>query len=175
MKPIYLFLFLLCCYCPFMLKAQKITEAKDTYKYNAVYLETGGPALLYSLGYERTLIHSNRLSFLFSIAAAYIPTSEGITMFSIEPDVLFHFKKSAIEVGLAFSFGAEGGNTDWERYNSSSSAAFLAPRLGYRYSFSNKCYLRCGITPLFQVYYSVYSGDSNAHFWMNLCTFGYKF
>lgn len=149
---------------------------------NAVYLETGGPCLVYAIGYERTFFKSKRISVIASLGASFIPFRPIFFLGYIQPGALFHIKKSAIEIGAAISIVNESADTRGSIYGSTST--FFIPRLGYRYNFGkNRWFLKCGISPLiglndrtpdFTVVDESESGR-NIIFWVNPISIGLRF
>jgi hypothetical protein len=65
MKIIFLSLLGCIAFVPAYLNAQvQLEQQERPYKSNAVYLELGGPGLIYSLGYEATFYHNRQLSII---------------------------------------------------------------------------------------------------------------
>ena len=161
-------------------EAQKKFDSVRHYN-NAVHFELGGPALLYSLGYERTWYHNNWFSAISSVGFSYIP--DGITMKYIEPGVLFRDKNLALELGVALmsyterpSSGAQFATSD----NSGSAKMLnLSTRIGVRFFTKNqRFHFRTGITPFVEIWNNDPKGwpqDRRLLLWINIFTVAYRF
>jgi len=143
------------------------------YRDNSIYIESGGPGLTYSLGYETTFYHTRHFSAIANIGAGYLPVSGGISGIYFQPGALFHFGKSALESGIALSYLYQGSESDYPEEDGAHLTT-LVPRIGYRYTFNqNKCFLRLGITPLIII--DANQRDNGFVFWANVATFGFRF
>lgn len=160
--------------------AQKKQDSIRHHK-NAVYLELGGPTLLYSLGYERTWYKNNWFASISSVGFSYIP--DGITMGYIEPGVLFRHKNLALELGIALMnykerphHGEQFGTSDG---SGAAKMLFLCPRLGVRFFTRNqRLHFRAGITPNSEIWNNepkTWHQDRSLYFWANVFTIGYRF
>lgn len=148
---------------------------------NAVYLELGGPTLIYSLGYERTWYKNKWFAAVTSVGFSYIP--DGITMGYVEPGVLFRDKNVAFEMGIALISYRENSHsgTQFATSDGSGSAKMLtiSPRIGVRFFTKNqRFHFRTGITPSLEIWNNDPQGwpkDNRNFFWLNVFTFGYRF
>lgn len=151
--------------------------AKDSgFRYNAVYLELGGPAMLYSVGYERTLYHNRRFSAVASVGGGGFP---GVTLLYAEPDALLHLGNFALEAGVAISHYQENFRDGGQAFS-----VFIVPRLGARYYSPNRrWHFRMGITPIIEVSSNepAFNPDNQSWIqqkvspWANVLTVGYRF
>lgn len=160
--------------------AQQKSDSVRHYN-NALYFELGGPALAYSIGYERTWYHNNWLSAISSAGFSYIP--DGITMGYIEPGVLFRDKNLAFEMGLALmSYKERPHNGEKFTTIDESGAAkmtTLTARVGARFFTKNqRLHFRTGITPNIEIWNNDPKGwpqDRRIFFWLNVFTVAYRF
>lgn len=159
--------------------AQKHKDSLVHYN-NSICFELGGPALIYSMGYERTWFRTPNFSAISSAGFSYIP--DGITMIYIEPGILRHFKNVALELGLAINRYEE------QTQNGSSFATpsgiaevfYLTARAGVRFFSKNQhLHYRLGITPLIELHNNENPNglpkENKFHFWANVFTVGYRF
>jgi hypothetical protein len=179
MKIIFLSLLGCIAFVPAYLNAQvQLEQQERPYKSNAVYLELGGPGLIYSLGYEATFYHNRQLSIISGFGMEYLPVPGGGGALYIQPGALYHFgKNGAIEFGLALDYIFEGKE---ERYTDGGSyITCIVPRLGYRCTFhENRVFFRCGLTPIMVMDDSesaAFSDKGRIIFMVNIATFGIRF
>lgn len=158
--------------------AQKKLDSIRHYN-NAVYLEFGGPTLIYSIGYERTWYQQKWFAAMSSVGFSYIPA--GITMAYIEPGVLFRHKNIALELGIALMDYTEGQQNEPNSSGGSNIAKTLTltARMGARFFTKNqRFHFRLGITPIKEIGNNSYSGnakDNRPFLWYNVFTIGYRF
>ena len=146
-------------------------EKKERLRKNALYTELGGNALLYSLNYERILIHKENFKLGGRIGISLIPgffNSTGVALFPIEFNALLGKQKNLFEAGIGYLVVAGGSRwtenyTDYNVDNGNgtySSSNYFQPevinyekmffsfRLGYRHQSPNGFMWRIALNPL---------------------------
>ncbi|MES2479194.1 MAG: hypothetical protein V4561_08905 [Bacteroidota bacterium] len=144
---------------------------------NAVYLELGGPALVYSVGYERIWYRNNWFSAISSAGFSFIP--DGIQIGYVEPGVLFRDKNLAFEIGVALVSYKENphNGSQFSTPDGSAKVLYLNARVGARFFSKNQHFhYRIGLTPFMELSNNEpLSRDNRPHLWLNVFTVGYRF
>lgn len=120
---------------------------KQHYRANSLGLELGGSGILYSVNYERTLLHLEQLDMLCNTGAELFFNRTTEFYLHFEPDILaFPWPRHALEMGFSLMCGGDTHN-----YKNMLRVTALSFRLGYRYYFpGERFFLRFGITPFWQ-------------------------
>lgn len=121
-------------------------------KKNNLLFELGGHGLLYSIGYERTILNGARFKTLASISGAYYPEFTNYIEFwlpvSISEVVSFGSHHVQLGVGYTFiNFESRSITGEYER----TMDGFVTPSLYYRFQRpSGKIMFKAGFTPFFE-------------------------
>ncbi len=157
-KPVLLLSLLL---TAFALNGQDETSTKFQYK-NSVQLELAGPAIFYSLNYERILANGNRFKTAVQAGISYYPPSTGMRDIWIPIGVneIYTMGSHHIEAGLGYMPVIEASRDEnlepryWMWSN------LLTARIGYRYQKpEGRLIIRAAFTPVLELE-SLSSGDS---------------
>lgn len=106
---------------------------------NSVQLELGGPALFYSLNYERVLLNKPRLKTTGEVGISLIPLDHLYLIVTPAVNQLISFGSHHAEVGAGILFGYTG-----------ISYFYIISRIGYRYQRpSARFFFRIRHTPFF--------------------------
>jgi hypothetical protein len=121
---------------------------------NAVYVEAGGNALLYSMNYERMIIAGLTVRVGVAFVPAWFPWVEEdddgalLTMVPVQVGMVFRPGNHHVEMGAGATFG--NASVDIGDLEGSESWVFGTGTLGYRYQRpEGGIVFRAALTPLF--------------------------
>ena len=138
---------------PLALHGQEEANMKFKYK-NSLQIELAGPAIFYSLNYERILVNGNRFKTSFQAGGSYYPPSTGMRDIWIPLGIneIYSLGNHHIEAGLGYMPAIEALRDenlevlDWYWGN------LMTGRMGYRYQKpGGHLVLRAAFTPVLEL------------------------
>lgn len=152
---------------------------------HVMYLELGGAAYIYSVNYERLLLHRQTFAMFARVGFEYIPfgTADKLIHFPVGANFTFGQKKHRAEAGLAalfrMNFDPGVGFGEGFYLTNPPTRIFIAPSVGYRFharpnEWGESFFLRVTFTPIIgmdvfqsQPYFLPHGGISIGRTWSN--------
>lgn len=138
-------------------QADSVPYYNKTLSKNNFSVELGGKALLYSIGYERTLLTSKKVLLTASVNASYLGFlifNPSVVTIPVGMNVAIGAKKNKLLLGFYTTnnidfapypstkkerelFKATEDKSNWQKYSPPYRLVFLIPSIGYRRYFKN--------------------------------------
>jgi hypothetical protein len=152
---------------------------------HVMYLELGGAGYIYSVNYERLLLHRKSFAMFARAGFEYIPfgTADKLIHFPLGANFTFGQKKHRAEAGLSalfrMNFDPGVGFGEGFYLTNPPTRIFIAPSVGYRFharpnEWGESFFLRVTFTPLIgmdvfqnQPYFLPHGGISIGRTWSN--------
>ena len=152
---------------------------------HVMYVELGGSAYIYSINYERLLLHKNKFAMFARLGIEYIPvgTADKLLHFPLGTNITFGERKHRAEVGFSalfrLDFDPGVGFGEGFYLTDPPTRIFLVPSLGYRFhakpnEWGETFFLRVTFTPIIGMdvfqskpYFLPHAGISIGRTWSN--------
>lgn len=128
---------------------------------NSVQLELAGPAIFYSLNYERIIVNGNRFKTAVQAGFSYYPPSTGMRDIWIPIGVneIFSMGSHHIEAGVGYMPVIEASRDEDLEPREWMWSNLMTARIGYRYQKPDgRLIIRAAFTPVFELG-SIPNGD----------------